>query len=965
MAVIETWYNQDLQKPVRVNYLDGSLFSHNGNGNRIGVHVFDNGEPVTLSGTVSGYVVTSDGSTVPCTGTRSGNAASILIPAAAYQPGAVFITVFLTDGSTVTTLASVATTVMTARTSNQVSPGSVVTDWTQTINAAMQSVVDANAANIALPYDSLTYPVPLGKYTLYNDLLYRCVSPIASSETWTASHWTRVKLADDVSDLKSALINDDNIYIDFTKSEMESGSWAFSAKAANSKRLRSKKLIPVYKGTVIRYTNSSLKVYFGVLETISSNSYLQSSGWIATGGNNSEYVLNYDGFLTFIVESTNDITVDDYNVIAKAICPITRKEIYYTDIADSISTWADEHYINMSQVTINEGEYIKYDGDIASNSAMSYTDYIEISESVATVTVNRNVYVDSAVYPQDYMVWWYDENKTLLGVGSQQIKVGSLLTSVKAVHWHAKYIRVNLSRYHINPFVWLGYEPELRYNGYYAGNVDAHTITDPGYYAITDSVGNTNMPKATTGLLTVKKASWDGYYEHTFVCADGVYVEYKRDDTTGWTNWFEIIDRTKLTSAIENRFGKVGSFTGAFTQTETIIAYNIILKKNTSYLIRFNNTRSGLINIYGHENTSNFKRVYAWMNGVVFTNDGTDRYLDFYNPLGQEDAIDVDVFAIGSIEEKAEKVPTVYTVKKDASTADYTSLSKCLIDLKDDHNPKVIEIWEGDYDIYAEYQELYTAGLLEKYQGTNPSMDYFNYCVWVPENTNIIGKGIVRLKWEPTKEQLETDGMTGYQTCCISPLNVAATATIENVEIYCKNGRYSLHNDGLGISQFTGAVQKYIDCYFYKYSNDIDDANNTSYGFTHTTGFGVDRSQHHIYENCSFYNEASGRAFYGHTRSVVGITLTNTMSSNITMDNCIMETNGQNAIKFGNGVNTNLQVRVRLANCYLNKRILITDEAGTANYQNQFDLTVLNCNNPTIDIIASSNPYNPKVYPSN
>lgn len=211
MAVIETWYNQDLQNPVKVHYLNGNLFSHNGNGNRIGVHVFDNGEPVTLAGTVSGYVVTSDGSTVPCTGSRSGNNASILVPPAAYQPGAVFITVFLTDGSTVTTLASVSTSVLVARTENQVSPGSVVTDWTQTINAAMQEVETAadNLGHIvATPYEILPFPVPLGKYTYYNDNLYRCISPIASSESFTPAHWSSaLNLGDEVSSLKSALLN--------------------------------------------------------------------------------------------------------------------------------------------------------------------------------------------------------------------------------------------------------------------------------------------------------------------------------------------------------------------------------------------------------------------------------------------------------------------------------------------------------------------------------------------------------------------------------------------------------------------------------------------------------------------------------------------------------------------------------------------------------------------------------------
>lgn len=205
MAVIETWFEQDLQKAVQVQHLDGSLFSNNANGNRIGVVVYNNGVAASLSGTVSGYAVLPDGTTVPCTGSLSGNRASVLIPAAAYQPGIIFVSVFLTSGSTVTTLAAVAANVQQARTDSQVSPGSAVTDWTQTINAAMQSVVTANAENMAVEYGSLTYPVPVGKYTIYNDLLYRCTTPIATAESWTASHWTRVKIADEVSDLKSAI----------------------------------------------------------------------------------------------------------------------------------------------------------------------------------------------------------------------------------------------------------------------------------------------------------------------------------------------------------------------------------------------------------------------------------------------------------------------------------------------------------------------------------------------------------------------------------------------------------------------------------------------------------------------------------------------------------------------------------------------------------------------------------------
>ena len=94
----------------------------------------------------------------------TGNKASILVPPAAYFPGALFLSIFITDGTTVTTLAAVSTSVLLARTDSQVDPGTVVTDWTQTINGAMQDVQTA-AENlgqiVATPYPSLTYPVPL------------------------------------------------------------------------------------------------------------------------------------------------------------------------------------------------------------------------------------------------------------------------------------------------------------------------------------------------------------------------------------------------------------------------------------------------------------------------------------------------------------------------------------------------------------------------------------------------------------------------------------------------------------------------------------------------------------------------------------------------------------------------------------------------------------------------------------
>ena len=85
MPVLETWLKQDLKHPVIVNRLPGNLFTGDISGNRIGVEVTDDGAPVTLSGTIRGYVIRPDGETITITnGSISGNNASIVLNADCY-----------------------------------------------------------------------------------------------------------------------------------------------------------------------------------------------------------------------------------------------------------------------------------------------------------------------------------------------------------------------------------------------------------------------------------------------------------------------------------------------------------------------------------------------------------------------------------------------------------------------------------------------------------------------------------------------------------------------------------------------------------------------------------------------------------------------------------------------------------------------------------------------------------------
>ena len=112
MAKIETWFNQDLKEPVKVRHLDGVVFSADNKGNLVGVNVFSDGSPVTLSGSCTGYCVLATGAQIPVAGTISGNRAYIILPDSAYNvPGPINIILKILSGTDVTTVCAVVSTV--------------------------------------------------------------------------------------------------------------------------------------------------------------------------------------------------------------------------------------------------------------------------------------------------------------------------------------------------------------------------------------------------------------------------------------------------------------------------------------------------------------------------------------------------------------------------------------------------------------------------------------------------------------------------------------------------------------------------------------------------------------------------------------------------------------------------------------------------------------------------------------
>ena len=136
----------DLSRPVVLRHLEGMIFSQDVMANRVIVFVDRDGEPETLSGSVSANIIRADGATVVQTGEVSGSVATVTLPASAYAvSGPIEIFVKHTHDGSTTTIASLTGYVYTSTSNTIVDPGTVVPN----INELLAMVDDCEAATAA------------------------------------------------------------------------------------------------------------------------------------------------------------------------------------------------------------------------------------------------------------------------------------------------------------------------------------------------------------------------------------------------------------------------------------------------------------------------------------------------------------------------------------------------------------------------------------------------------------------------------------------------------------------------------------------------------------------------------------------------------------------------------------------------------------------------------------------------
>lgn len=209
MAQNETWLKHDLLDAVKVQYLDGNLFSMDNAGNLIGVTLTRDGEDYSGGGSVSANVIRSDGGTVAVTGALSGKTATVVLPQAAYAvPGVVSIVVKLTVSGQVTTIAALVANVYRSSTDTAIDPGTIIPSI-QTLISQINTAVASIPADYSTlwtklaPAFSADASYVAGQYVTYNSGLYRFNT--THSGAWSSSDVTAVNLGGEISDLKSAL----------------------------------------------------------------------------------------------------------------------------------------------------------------------------------------------------------------------------------------------------------------------------------------------------------------------------------------------------------------------------------------------------------------------------------------------------------------------------------------------------------------------------------------------------------------------------------------------------------------------------------------------------------------------------------------------------------------------------------------------------------------------------------------
>ena len=235
-----------------------------------------------------------------------------------------------------------------------------------------------------------------------------------------------------------------------------------------------------------------------------------------------------------------------------------------------------------------------------------------------------------------------------------------------------------------------------------------------------------------------------------------------------------------------------------------------------------------------------------------------------------------------------------------------TSFTKALqnLSLIGDDVEKILYVEQGIYDIYKEIGGAAFANTITDYN------KWYEYSVFVPKNTKIIGIGNVILTMDIDVSELNPDSQA---TNALSPLNIREACSINNIQIAASRCRYGLHIEGLGQD---------------KYNNNLFELNNVSikfigdtYGFGSAIGIGLNKGCVLSADSCIFKTD-KGWGIGGHLNNGTAI---------INISNSAFDSKKQSFSISNNITAKNANCVFSFYNCYMPKTHVGNSEDTTFN----------------------------------
>lgn len=154
MARFERWFDQDLSYKLETRHTQSISFSEDNLSVLLGVRLYENGAPVSVSGSVVCYAIRNDGNTVVFSGSLSSNQAYAVLPKSCFvSPGPLAVMLQLVtgtgDNAIKTTVLKVLLMVEASQTGTIIDPGSEVPDLSDLLAMLDQMEAATTAANTA------------------------------------------------------------------------------------------------------------------------------------------------------------------------------------------------------------------------------------------------------------------------------------------------------------------------------------------------------------------------------------------------------------------------------------------------------------------------------------------------------------------------------------------------------------------------------------------------------------------------------------------------------------------------------------------------------------------------------------------------------------------------------------------------------------------------------------------------